>query len=71
MRHAGEERISETEVAVQLGELTKSYPLPEDMSVAIFVFRDEPEAQTLHVGYLSMTPIGRLRRWIEAWLQKV
>jgi len=63
--------VTEVEWAVRLGEVLRTHPigLPEEFTVAVFVFRNEPEAEKINIGFVSEVPVGLLRRWLRVWLR--
>ena len=63
--------MTEVEWAVRLGEVLRTHPigLPEEFTVAVFVFRNEPEAEKINIGFVSEVPVGLLRRWLRVWLR--
>lgn len=63
---AEEYALMELAVNIARSSTTK---VPDDCVVAVFVFRNEPETNTLHTGWVSMTAVGLLRRWLKVWLR--
>lgn len=61
--------MTEIEWAHRLGDVLQSHPvgMPENFTVAVFVFRNEPELEMVHIGFVSEVPVGLLRKWLRVW----
>jgi hypothetical protein len=57
------------EAAVRLCKLIVDH-VPEDMCVAVFVFRHDPQAERVDIGFNANTTVGLLRRFMRAWLRE-